>query len=152
MKTYNISNKLTDLRFSNLLQFSKSMNGSFLMVKRNTLGPKGTSLIQKLAPFLIKRERTSHWPGTVLLTGQQCEVIQYRLTNEAIEILKNEFKDIFELIGPEYPEDLCFLRSTGEAWFVSISHERDYYVILTEEEKDNFESLVGKGCLELQVS
>jgi len=67
-------------------------------------------------------EQRSEWPGTIWPNGNFLNVYQ-------IPVSKNIIKKILEVPStlswrlPEYPEDLCFLRSNGEPIYYSVTRE-----------------------------
>jgi hypothetical protein len=50
-------------------------------------------------------------------------------------VLKKATNALYGWVQPELPEDLCLLRDEKEAWLVSIAHERDSYLCLSEDER-----------------
>lgn len=105
-----------------------------LLVVRDSKGlsEEASGLLQKLEPYLHRREQADRWPGTVLMRDK-AQVLYYNLTPELAHLLKSA-SSLYRWQHPSLPEDLCFLRQTGEPLFTSIAHEHDAYFSLSDEE------------------
>lgn len=91
-------------------------------------------MLKRLAPFLREKVSSSEWPGTRLL-NQRASVFCYNFGVECAQVLKEATNSLYAWQQPDLPEDLCLLFTDGDPWLVTISHERDSYLSLTEEEK-----------------
>lgn len=58
-----------------------------------------------------------------------------RLTDAALQALCRRANRLYAWEQPLLPEDLCLLRSEQEPMLVSISHESDAYLLLSEDER-----------------
>ena len=108
---------------------------ALLVVREEDWPPGGSSAtaIEALSPFLVSSEKRSEWPGTVLIAGT-ATVFNYKLTDDSVGVLKREAEGLYDWSAPELPEDLCLLRADLSPWLVSIAHERDGYLQLSDDE------------------
>jgi hypothetical protein len=97
--------------------------------------------LQQMQAFLLRKEQSDRWPGTVL-DADKAEVLYYKSTSESAGILKMATSSLYRWQHPHLPEDLCFLRRSGDPLFTSISHEHDAYFSLSEEE---FQALLSEA-------
>jgi hypothetical protein len=95
------------------------------------LGEEGRLLLGSLAAFLENEQMTSEWTGTRLL-DEQARVLRYSLHPSVVGALQAATRRLYAWRQPLLPEDLCFLRAEDEPWLVSISHEEDAYLELTQ--------------------
>ena len=109
-------------------------NIALLVVQTMPLEQRGQEVLTRLAAFLIEKVESSEWPGTKLLnrTGW---VFRYRFEPESAEILAGAADALYDWLQPNLPEDICLLRADGTPWLVSIAHEKDGYLELSQEEK-----------------
>ncbi len=136
---YNISNEPIGEAYRNLMDFSLGYCESFQLVIRdaNLLCQTAKYALIQLEPFLLDRSvGTTKWHGTELLYGTDATVNRYNLTPDSVRFLKNATDRLYGWIQPVLPEDLCLIRPNGDPWLVSISHEKDSYLLLTAIEKD----------------
>ncbi len=106
-----------------------------LVVPRNTLADECVKdVLSRLAQFLLKESEETEWPGT---KGAKpaATVYRYKFNPASATILNESAEGLFSWNLPELPEDLCFLRDDGSPWLVTISHENDVYLELSETEK-----------------
>ncbi len=122
--------------YLDLVDYATSQCEIALLVVQSTLhlDPGGKWVLDQLAPFLNQKMESSEWPGTRLF-GKTAWVYHYNLGPECAAVLKRTTGALFDWTQPKLPEDLCFLRGDGEPWLVSIAHERDAFLYLSEEEK-----------------
>jgi hypothetical protein len=95
------------------------------------------SIDQKLDHFrsdLINEERLHEWPGTILLHRGEATAYWHTVTPRLQQTLKAQAGRLFEWVG-YMPEDPCFFRANGQVLLGTTSHERDAYLILTDEEQ-----------------
>ncbi|MCG8560409.1 MAG: hypothetical protein MI824_11465 [Hyphomicrobiales bacterium] len=91
---------------------------------------------QRLEGFETKREMSSDWPGT-RLHGADALVVWYRLDPECTSLLGEVTEGLYDWLLPNLPEDLCLMRADGTPWLVSITHEGDSYLELSDEEYEH---------------
>lgn len=103
----------------------------------NPLDDSGLRFLHHIAPFLKSKTQLKEWPGTRLIVGYAW-VHYYNLTPEFIKALLNSTNNLYDWLQPKLPEDLCLIRPDQEPWLVTISHEKDGYLYLTENELNEF--------------
>lgn len=109
-------------------------NQALLVIREScALSKNAQKTLQRLHRFEAARERRSEWPGTELHGGEAL-VLFYRLNEDSISEFKKASNALFSWKQPELPEDLCLLRSDGSPWLVTIAHEQDAYLELSEDE------------------
>ena len=113
-----------------LLRTSQKHCDRFLLVVVDALSDYGVSVLKKLEPWLISRQKRSEWPGTQLLGSEKRDVYTFRLEEDACQILRESASTLADWQAPHLPEDLCFLRTDGSPWFTLIAHERDCFFSL----------------------
>lgn len=115
--------------YIDLLEFATSRCASFSLVWREQFRfePSALQLADSLTPFLLSEVRTDEWLGTKLL-GQQAIVRQYRVADDAIDVLCSVY-GLYDWLQPGYPEDLAFYSSGNIGWLASISHEREAWFL-----------------------
>ena len=108
---------------------------SALLVVRPTLhlSSRAADVLMNLGTHLEQQWNGSEWPGTRLYDGS-AELFRYNFDAECAEMLKQSANALYDWRQPELPEDLCLLRADGSPWLVSISHESDGYLYLTQTE------------------
>jgi hypothetical protein len=120
-----------------LLDFAMEYCDKFFLVER--FYPKfetnnGLNLIKNLEQFLLNTRESNEWPGTILFNDTAI-IRVYKFNNESLSILKQAANGLYDWVHPDLLEDLCFLRKDGRPLLVTISHENDGYLELTDEEK-----------------
>jgi len=90
-----------------------------------------------LKPFLIKKYKSSEWPGTKLI-GHEATIYVLHYNKETITILKKYTNSLFEWIQPNLPEDICFLDENENAILITITHEKDAFVEANKEIEKKF--------------
>ena len=111
-----------EVNYPELLSLSEKEYDCFSLVWRPDAEFNGNALEfeNHLNPFLIKTEKSSEWPGTTVY-GPPSKINYYKVNKQSLGVLA-KVKSIFELISPNYPEDLAFYKN-GEVKFASVSHE-----------------------------
>ncbi len=103
--------------------------------KTMPLERSGQEVLAQLEAFLMQKVESSEWPGTRLF-GKTAWVFRYHFQLESAEILVGATDALYRWRQPSLPEDLCLLRADETPWLVSIAHERDGYLDLSQNEKD----------------
>ena len=137
------STALTRQEYNALLEFCAVWTSKILLVVRqwNELRPAGKAILRELSTDRVEASETPEWPGTVLL-GHTARVYKFPISARTISVLKNSRNGLFDWLEPEFPEDLCFLRSDDTPLFVSITHERQAYFELTAPERSALKETV----------
>jgi hypothetical protein len=106
-----------------------------LVVRPNLgLGDSAKTVLDRLRQWLVSSETKAEWPGTKLYEGETARVDEYSLTWDSAEVLADDADRLYAWVQPTLPEDLSLLRSDGEAWLVTIAHEKEAFLSLTAEE------------------
>jgi hypothetical protein len=136
MECYVFTAEPSGSAYAQLIDFCCSLSSTMLLVVRDPqLGP-GESIKSRLTmlnPFLSECARAKEWPGTVLY-ADEATVYRYGISEGLQNLLKQQEARLFGWIHPDAPEDPCFLRKSGDVLLVTVSHERDAYLLLTPEE------------------
>lgn len=121
-------------RYRDLLSAAQRVCDSFMLVVRPDLrlSRGAQALIENLTPHLIEESKRSEWPGTRLM-GQTARCLTFRFTGAAHDSIEAAVHDLYDWRQPELPEDLSFY-AKGETWFFSMTHEREAYFRLEQEE------------------
>lgn len=130
--------------YHEILNCASDYSSEFLLVLRHSLpaDEAAQDIIDALSPFLISRSEQEEWPGTRLFE-ETASVHRFKVCSPAMEILRLASDSLFAWQQPQLPEDLCFLRSNGTPWLVTIAHEQDAYFSLSHEEKVDIEAAIG---------
>ncbi|WP_218081796.1 hypothetical protein [Anthocerotibacter panamensis] len=124
-----------DETYQKILLYATNQCSLVLLVVRSPMliNSNANKALDSLKEFLQREFLSSEWPGTILLSGT-AKVYHYTYNSDCLKILAEITDKLYNWQHPDLPEDLSFLRSDGEPWLVSISHERDSYLYLSEEE------------------
>lgn len=135
-KCYVITAEPAGVVYDELVRFCCSRAATMIVVVRDPEREPGASINEKLtrlASFRTDRVRAREWPGTVLLADQAL-VYRHRVAPGLELVLRQLESRLFDWLHPAAPEDLCFLREDDRPILVTTSHERDAYLLLTEQE------------------
>ena len=116
---------------------------------RTSLLPE--QVFEHLRPWIREQREASEWPGTKLY-GHTARLTFFAFNEESVTVLKESAVSLYQWQQPALPEDLCLLRPGDEPWLVSIAHERDSYLAITEEERDALVELVPELATKLRYS
>ncbi|WP_231864420.1 MULTISPECIES: hypothetical protein [Sorangium] len=122
--------------YGQLVEFCCMIAPTMLLVVRDPQLDPGDSIksqLDLLSPFLLDASREKEWPGTVLY-ADEATVYRYSAGEGLLERMKQQAASLFSWIHPAAPEDPCFLRRSGDVLLVTISHEREAYMLLSEDE------------------
>jgi hypothetical protein len=124
-----------------------------LLVERPSieLSDQGKLIIERLRPWIREEKQCCEWPGTKL-HGHTALVRVFAYDQGSATVLKESADSLFEWQQPALPEDLCLLRPDGEPWLVSIAHERDGYLKISEDERDRFVEMVPELAAKLRYT
>lgn len=93
-----------------------------------------TRVLEKLGPFALVRREVGEWPGTSTGKLSHGTLLVYGLDEAAIICICEINHYLYGWRMFDYPEDLCIYRADGTVWLGSIAHERDSFLVLTEQE------------------
>lgn len=130
-----ITRQLRDEDYRRVLEAAHAVCGYGLLVVQDGVGlePAGTRVLTGLKGSLVRRERSSSWPGTQL-SDSTAELLVFEYNPKSIAILSSAARGLYEWQQPALPEDLCLLREDESPWLVTIAHENDSYLVLSEDE------------------
>jgi hypothetical protein len=108
-----------------------------LLVVRDTqyLSPSATAFLETAEPWRLSKELKSEWPGTIMKEFL-ATIYTYRFDDALLRKLQTTATRLYQWVQPELPEDPCFLRPDGRPLLVTIAHESDSYLDITESEAD----------------
>jgi len=110
-------------------------NTALLVVRDSVrLEASAEKILKKLDKFLKSKVNDSKWPGTKLLYGATATIYRYKYNGNSAEVLKEATERLYGWQQPKLPEDLCLFRPNGSSCLVSIAHEKNGYLELTQEE------------------
>jgi hypothetical protein len=136
------------------------------------LGRQGLFVVQKSSEatqkfidafsiYVNSIQERDEWPGTKLGErigfasgrGSGAKIYEFVLVNGSLELLKGTAEGLFEWLHPQLPEDLCFLDFEGRPWLTTISHERDAYLCVTQDQLSVIVAAVPnlKICLDEEI-
>jgi hypothetical protein len=130
--------------YCELVRFGCALATEALLVVRDPdIEPEGAIADKLLAliPFLKDSSRVQEWPGTRLLydDANVAMLYRYQTSAELAQALVSMRPALLDWLHPEAPEDLCFIRADGSPILVTISHEKDAYLLLTKDEKSQLD-------------
>jgi hypothetical protein len=136
---YTLKQDQIGVDFKNLLESTKKYASFFGFVIQEDLGVDTNcqNVIEELRDYKIKESMESSWPGTKLSGSKKARVYCFNCNSDSLSVLHKFSSSFHEWIQPKLPEDLFFLRKDKSAWFVNISHEKDSYFNLDENELEN---------------
>jgi hypothetical protein len=129
--------------YRSLLDYSLNDCQYFQLIVRRDwdLSEKGKSAVEKLNSFLIKKEEVSEWPGTKMFGGT-VTLLQFVLSLQSVKVLSQLTSGLYSYLYPHFFEDLSMLRPDGEPWLISIAHEKDGYLVLSDIEFQNITAAI----------
>jgi hypothetical protein len=140
---FDIVSEPKDDAYRQLLSKCGKYSTTVLLVLRDPtdLTPDATDFLNKISPWSLRTEKKSEWPGTTM-KNFSATIHTYHLSSELLAMLQTVTTGLYQWVQPELPEDLCFLGSDGRPILVTIAHERDAYVDLTEPEAEDLMVMV----------
>ena len=137
--TYTLKQDQIGGDFKNLLEAAKKYASFFGFVIQDELGIDNNcqSVIEELGAYKIKESLESSWPGTKLSGSKKARVFCFKYDSDSLIVLLKVSNSFHEWVQPNLPEDLFFLRKDKSVWFVNISHEKDSYFNLGENELES---------------
>jgi hypothetical protein len=133
--TYDFEKDPSQALYSDLITFALGLSQLALLVFRPEmdLTANGQAVLNSLTPYLESKEKSARWPGTEIF-GSEAYLFYFRLTLGSAHILQTATDHLFGWHQPDLPEDLCFFRQDRTPWLVTIAHESDAYLSLTDQE------------------
>jgi len=145
-EVFNILQEPVDGAYRALVAFCSKRASEMLLVVREAqvleaTGQIAIRTIEALGAYCVY---ASEWPGTRLIGGRSARVYHIPVTFESIGFVSNAVNSLYAWLAPALPEDLCFLRDDGTEILASISHEKDAYLRLSN---DEYAELLEDSCL-----
>lgn len=121
--------------YQQLIAYGSQHCSEVILVVRPSvqLDNSGMKFLDFISPYLKEKAQSQDWPGTHLINGYAW-VYHYYLTPELTQVLLRSTNNLYAWLQPKLPEDLCLIRSDQDPWLVTISHEQDSYLYLSESE------------------
>jgi len=137
---YNIVKEPSGDAYRRLIVFCSQHASEMLLVVRQVqnLAASGQSTLSYLEAIGATWVDATEWPGTRLTRGGIARVYHIPINRESVARIASTVDDLYAWLSPEQPEDLCFIRADGEDIFATISHERDAYLTLSDQEYTEF--------------
>lgn len=142
-RTYSLLKEPVDDIYREIIVYAVKYCYSFLLVVRHTI-PQNDSVkeaIEKFRPYLLNKGEKLEWPGTKLIKGR-ATVYQFQFNQDTASLLGKTTKSLYSWLQPNLPEDLSLIRSDGTPWLVTIAHEKDAYMELTNTEKNTIVKVI----------
>lgn len=135
MQTLEIKKNISNAEFKYLLEYIRNFAFAFTFVVRSEIeiSKPALLLIKRLESYLIENKKVSEWPGTQL-QGKTAELYKYRLDGVSQAILLETSCSLFDWVQPEMPEDLSFIYQNGQNCLTNISHEKDAWLSINDNE------------------
>lgn len=124
--------------YERLLDFCLDYCDMASLVELFPLSEDGFRFMEKLALHLVSTKQGSSWPGTI--TAQIATLYSIRYCADSAHLLKKAvcglygWGEFWQQSERRLLEDLCLFRTTGEPFLVTIGHEHDAFLDLTDEE------------------
>jgi hypothetical protein len=114
-----------------------------IMVLQDDLGlsETGLALLNRLQQHLVERERSSCWPGTLLM-DKEATILRFTSSETVVQELIGSADGLYGWQQPALPEDLAFVRDDLTAILASICHEHDAYLEISDEEYESLAASV----------
>ncbi len=134
---FDILSEPADETYRQLLRECREYSTTALLVVRDPedLTASAVDFLASVEPWCLRKELKSEWPGTVM-KGFLATIYTYGLDEDSLSRFQNAATRLYQWVQPELPEDLCFLRFDGRPLLVTIMHERDAYLNMTESEAE----------------
>lgn len=141
--TYDLVKEPKDYTYKKLILYALKYCSTFQFIKlhRTHENESVLNIIKKFHPYLISITEASEWPGTKLYSTT-ATVFQYKFNPESSILLVNSVKSLYSWNQPDFPEDLCLMRSDGSPWLATIAHEKDGYFELTSKQKGELQRAI----------
>ncbi len=114
-----------------------------LLVVRSNLSSEGNEFLSEISDSIVSEWMGSEWPGTILLDQTKVRILKHLMSEEVGEAFLRATDHLWGWLSPRLPEDVSFLRKDGRPWFVSITHEKDLFFKLQDEEVFEVEQALG---------
>lgn len=155
MVTVNICSECSGLAYYSLLNFVSDKANCFYLVNSFGLSETDCPFLSLAKPYLLRQQRQSEWPGTILGgQGEGVNVMYYTVTPGSINLVHSATTSLYTWLkysNPPLPEDLGFIRPNQKVVLASVSHEQDAWLELEDDEFESFKVLATKEGIEFSV-
>lgn len=120
LSVFDLVEEPRDELYRRLIMWCGEHCATALLVIRDVddLSEESANILKRLEDSLTTVERSSQWPGTVLLSSNDTALVyRYRLTPQTVELFCTLVDGLYEWVEPKRPDDLCFTRAdAGDNW------------------------------------
>ena len=148
MKIYNLKIDVNSSFYNQLFRMALDFESRMLFVVREKYKIR-TEILKIIQPHIISIKKTQQWPGTIS-RGTSVDLYCCQITQDLVDELKILLPTLWSWMNPDFAEDISFVRGDGKSWFISITHEKDCYFILTDDEKKKADTYFGSESLSFQ--
>jgi hypothetical protein len=141
--TFDVTGRIEGAKYEALLRSASPLAASVGLIVRSdmvVLTRRAQGVLEALAPYLMRSNPVSAWPGTRLFGDRRSRRYLYRLQPETLDVLVSSASDLYEWINPELPEDLHFLRADGSTVLGTVAQEHDAWVEIHARELEMWSS------------
>ena len=130
-----------------LLETSGAEAGLVISQDGVETGALSLAVIDVLKSVIVDVRKVTEWPGTKLQDGQSARLLRFEIVPTSIELLRMRADRLYGWRLPDLPADLCAWRADGSLLMGTIAHQRDGWLVLTEEEAERL-----RGFVDLRAS
>jgi hypothetical protein len=133
LRHFAIQGEVSGEVYRTLIEASLGYCSRGLLVRRHSVpfSERAVKAINQLSPYLVEQEERAEWPGTKL-SGHSALDFVFVLNRDSANVLLSSATGLYEWQQPDLPEDLCLVRGDSRPWLVTIAHERDAYLDLSD--------------------
>jgi len=134
LERHDIVTEPVDDLYDRLISFvaERSSTFSLTLVDVARKNVHALSVVESLAPHLIRSEETRVWPRTELMEGYTALYHTYRVAGAALAAIRKLSRRLYAWQAPDFPDDLCFYRPDGSYVLTTTAHEREADLDLTD--------------------
>ena len=122
------------LNYMQLIDACCALGTKMSVVVRDPKATQGLPIertLRRLSEFRSGDALVREWPGTILL-ADYARIYWHTVGPGLAECLQELASNLFEWVHPEFPEDVCFYRADDSPILVTISHEKEAYLLLKD--------------------
>lgn len=134
-----INVKLTSLKKITSILLNYADEFSFVVREGVRMEETGWMIIKELEKYLVSTQKVSKWPGTILL-WDYAVLSTYQFNDLTADVICKFEDDLYRWLHPRMPEDIIFYKGK-KAIFISVTHEREVYMDIDNEEQNYFKSV-----------
>jgi hypothetical protein len=128
-QSFKLAKDITGLEYDRFLRAALGRFPFFMLVWRDqfTFRPSARAIRRHLGPFEVRQRRSNRWPGNVMF-GHKADIIFYRSDPESFQVLAGP-GSLLSWLQPYFPEDLAFFGADRRCLVVSVTHEKDVWIL-----------------------